>query len=82
VALPFPLGVISARGLLVHCFQLLITQVLSNGILSESLKCSGFISPYCAPQMILSEQLKISILKDFFSHQMVRKSVPFSMRHA
>lgn len=39
------LGVISTRGLLILCFPLLITQVLSNGILSELLKCSGFISP-------------------------------------
>lgn len=37
------LGVISAGGLLILCFQLLVIQVLPNGILSELLKCSGFI---------------------------------------
>lgn len=41
----FSLGVVGVRGLLVLCFQLVITQALSNGILSELLKCSGFTSP-------------------------------------
>lgn len=43
VALASSPGVISAGGLLILCFQLLVTQVLPNGILSELLKCSGFI---------------------------------------
>ena len=42
--LAYSLGVISSRGLLVFGFQLLISQVLSNDILSELLKCSKFIS--------------------------------------
>lgn len=83
MALALPLGVISSRGLLVLCFLLLIAQAPFNGILSESLKCSEFISPRAELHRDDFQRAnKNKHLKDFFARQMVKKSIPFSPLHA
>lgn len=82
MALALSLGVISTRGLLILCFLLLITQVLSNDILSELLECSGFIFRVELHRDDFQQANKNKHLKYFFAHQMVKKSIPFSLLHA